>query len=519
MARVSRANLLIGLITGGALLLRLPGFTDSLWFDEIWSTRVMLGSVASTVRMLSADLHPPVYNLLMFVWIRVFGDSEVSVRLLPLICGLATIVLTAHLAIDYGWRSAAPVAALVVAISPAHIWYSQESRAYSFLILLVLAAVVVFHRIRETHATRWYVAYAALAAAMVFTQYFAAVYVAVMALLALPDSRARVRMWSIGAAIALFLAAFLAVKWKWGFVPTGAGYLRAFRVADLWRLPFEWLLVGGVLGAPAQRTTAIRAGVLAVQLVLLILMGRGLLKSRPAGELALLLFALPLALLAIGFFGPDHFYIERSGLTILPFLAVAVGIGVMSLAQAAWRVSAVAIIAAFGAVILINYYPKRDSWTVYKPKADWRGAAARIEDEHTRLGRPVVVVAMGPALELRYYNAGFGPESLEPPAPSAHNSAFHDWLKSVFEVPIDPRRGTTGRVYEIYAPDVSLVHRIFTREHTREIILVRIAPSLGWTNRLIAMLKADPRLRVEPLLETKGIRLLKVDQTASAAVQ
>jgi len=55
MARVSRANLLIGLITGGALLLRLPGFTDSLWFDEIWSTRVILGSVASTVRMLSAD--------------------------------------------------------------------------------------------------------------------------------------------------------------------------------------------------------------------------------------------------------------------------------------------------------------------------------------------------------------------------------------------------------------------------------------------------------------------------------
>ena len=40
MARVSRANLLIGLITGGALLLRLPGFTERLWFDEIWSTQL-----------------------------------------------------------------------------------------------------------------------------------------------------------------------------------------------------------------------------------------------------------------------------------------------------------------------------------------------------------------------------------------------------------------------------------------------------------------------------------------------
>jgi len=512
MARVNRANLLIGLITGGALLLRLPGFTDSLWFDEIWSTRVILGSVASTVRMLGSDLHPPVFNVLMFVWIRIFGDSEVSVRVLPLICGLATIVLTARLAIDYGSRPAAPVAALVMAMSPAHIWYSQESRAYSFLMMLVVASVVVFHRIRETHATRWYVVYAALATAMVFTQYFAALYVAATALFALRDPHARVRVWSIGAAIACLLAVFLAVKWKWGMVPTGSGYLRTFRVVDLWKLPFEWLLVGGVLGAAAKRSVAIRVSLLAARGVLLMFTVRGLLKSRPAGELALLLFGLPLALLAIGFLGPDHFYIERSGLTILPFLAVAIGIGAMSLTRAPWRASAVAIIAAFGAVVLINYYPKRDEWTVYKPRADWRSAAARMADEQAQLGRPLVIVVMGPALELRYYNAGFGPESLEPPAKSPHTSAFRERLKRLFEVPIDPRRGTTGRVYEIYEPNVSLVHRVLAREQTRELILVRNSMTVDWSMKMIALLQADPGLRVEPLAETKGIRLFRIRQ-------
>jgi mannosyltransferase len=518
MARVSRANLLIGCITGGALLLRLPGFTESLWFDEIWSTRVILGSVASTVRMLSADLHPPVFNLLMFVWIRIFGDSEIAVRLLPLICGLATVVLTARLAIDYGWRSAAPVAALLMAISPAHIWYSQESRAYSFLMLLVVASVVVFHRIRETHATRWYVAYAALAAAMVFTQYFAAVYVAAIMLLALPDPRARARLWSIGVTIALAVVVYLAVKWRWGLVPTGAGYLSRFTVAQLWRLPFEWLLVGGVLGAPAERPMAIRIGVLAVQVAALLLAGRGLIKSRPAGELAVLLLSLPLMLLAIGLVGQRRFYIERSALTILPFFAVAIAVGATSLARAAWRASAVALIAAFGAVILFSYYAKRDQWTVYKPKADWRGAAARMADEQSRLGRPVVVVAMGPALELRYYNAGFGAESLDPPAPSPHTSAFRERLKRLFAVPVDPHRGTTGKVYEIYEPDVTLVHRVFAREQTGEIILVRNAMTVDWSTNLIALLRADPRLRVEPLSETKGIRLFTVRQDASAAV-
>ena len=173
--------------------------------------------------MLSADLHPPVFNVLMFLWIRIFGDSEISVRMVPLICGLLTIVLTARLAIDYGWRSAAPVTALVMAISPAHIWYSQESRSYSFLLLLTVASVLVFHRIQATHATRWYAAYAALAACMVFTQYPTAIYLAAIMLLALTDPRGRVRMWSIGLAIALMLAVFLAVKWQLGSVPTGAG--------------------------------------------------------------------------------------------------------------------------------------------------------------------------------------------------------------------------------------------------------------------------------------------------------
>jgi hypothetical protein len=319
-------------------------------------------------------------------------------------------------------------------------------------------------------------------------------------------------MWSMGAALAVLLALYLAVKLTWGLVPTGSGYLRSFRVADLWRLPFEWLIVGGVLGAPAQRPTAIRLGVLAVQVALLMLTVRGLLKSRPTGELALLLFGLPLALLAIGFVGPDHFYIERSALTILPFLAVAIGIGAMSLTRAVWRVSAVATIAAFGAAILVNYYPKRDQWTVYKPRADWRGAAARIADEQSHLGRPEVIVVMGPALELRYYNAGFGPESLEPPPKSPHTSAFRDRLKHMFEVPIDPRRGTTGRVYEIYEPDVSLVHRILDREQIGELILVGNATTSAWSMHMVHLVEADPRLRVEPLMETKGIRLFRVRQ-------
>jgi hypothetical protein len=486
-----------------------PGFTQSLWFDEIWSTRVVLDSVSSTVRMLSADLHPPLFNLLMFVWIRIFGDSEISVRLPSLICGLITIALTARLAIDYGWRPAAPVAALVLAISPVHIWYSQESRSYSFLLMLVVASVVAFHRIRETHAPRWYVAYAVLAACIVFTQYFAAVYVAIVMLLALADPRSRVRIWSIGVSLALVLLVFLAVKWRWGFIPTAAGYLRRFRLLDLWRLMFQWMLVGGVFGSPAQRTGALVGVVLAVQVAVLLLVVRGLIKSRAPGELAMLLLGLPLLLLAIGLFGVERFYIERSAMTILPFFAVAIGIGVMSLPRPSLRMSAVTMISVFGAAVLVTYFAEPNAWTVYKPKWDWRSTASRLAAEQSRMGRPVIVVAMGPALELRYYNAGFGPANLDPPPPSPSRGAVRDWLKRLFVPPADPRRGTTGRIYEVYTPDVSMVRRVFEHEHTNELFLVRSSITVDWSDRLIAMLRADGSLSVEPVFEAKGIRVLR----------
>ena len=95
---------------------------------------------------------------------------------------------------------------------------------------------------------------------------------------------------------------------------------------------FEWLIVGGTLGLPGERAAAVRLGVLTVQLALLVLVVRGVINVRGTSraELPLLLLGLPVALLAIGMTGAERYYVERSGLTVLPFLAIAIGVGVAS---------------------------------------------------------------------------------------------------------------------------------------------------------------------------------------------
>src|SRR5262249_37168229 len=84
---------IFSLILLAALLLRAQNLKESLWNDEIWSTRFLLGSVRSLYQNAIEDMHPPFYQIFMFGWIRFLGDSEFSVRPPPLLFGILSIFL------------------------------------------------------------------------------------------------------------------------------------------------------------------------------------------------------------------------------------------------------------------------------------------------------------------------------------------------------------------------------------------------------------------------------------------
>ena len=71
-----RIILLVGLVAAG-LLLRLPGMTGSIWHDEAFRTFLVLRPDNARAILLH-DVHNPLYNAFMYLWIRVMGDSESS---------------------------------------------------------------------------------------------------------------------------------------------------------------------------------------------------------------------------------------------------------------------------------------------------------------------------------------------------------------------------------------------------------------------------------------------------------
>ncbi|HLB12533.1 MAG TPA: glycosyltransferase family 39 protein, partial [Dehalococcoidia bacterium] len=121
---------------------------QSLWGDEAASLAYALSpDVPSLVQwVLAADPHPPLYYITLHLWTQVGGTSDFALRWPSLAFGLLTVALAyafARRLFGAGWTPC--LLALLAALSPFLVYYSQEARMYSmagFLCLLALYAVV-----------------------------------------------------------------------------------------------------------------------------------------------------------------------------------------------------------------------------------------------------------------------------------------------------------------------------------------------------------------------------------------
>ena len=158
-------------VTTVALVLRLArlGF-QPLWWDEGWSLYFATSDPGAMLRLTAVDIHPPLYYLLLHLWISLFGPGPVSVRLLSVLIGVAAVPLIYLVGRWLFDHKTALAAALLLAVSPFHIYYSQEVRMYGLVTLLGLAACY-FACVRRSWA---WLGYVLAATAALYTQYYAA---------------------------------------------------------------------------------------------------------------------------------------------------------------------------------------------------------------------------------------------------------------------------------------------------------------------------------------------------------
>lgn len=144
--RKSWALLALGaiMVLGGALRFYGLGI-QSLWSDELASWYFSrAGGVLEVVSNVREDIHPPGYFVVLHFAQSVFGDSEWALRLPSAIAGWLCIPAIFLLGRRIYSEREGIVAALLVAVSWAGIYFSQETRSYSILILLSIVTAYLW---------------------------------------------------------------------------------------------------------------------------------------------------------------------------------------------------------------------------------------------------------------------------------------------------------------------------------------------------------------------------------------
>jgi len=167
------------------LIVRLPLINESLWYDEAFTATVARLSFEQLPTAIAYDVHPPLYYLLEWLWIHATGLYDAPFmfmlyRLPSLLLGLLAIYLIHRLTLLVTFRNTAVArtAALLLALTPAAIYYSVEARSYALLIVLAFGALIALF---EEHKLLFYLFIALLP----MTHSLGWAYAGVLALLAL----------------------------------------------------------------------------------------------------------------------------------------------------------------------------------------------------------------------------------------------------------------------------------------------------------------------------------------------
>lgn len=143
----------------------------SFWHDEALTVLLARKSVADLVRITGADVHPPLYFVLVKAFLGL-GQSEFIVRLPSALCSTGSIVLLYLLGRDLFDARTGLVSAAITAFSPLQLYYAQEARMYMQLMLLTVFCSWCLMRALRTGRVLWWGLFVLGATLACYTAYF-----------------------------------------------------------------------------------------------------------------------------------------------------------------------------------------------------------------------------------------------------------------------------------------------------------------------------------------------------------
>lgn len=164
--------ILVMIIALGALVRLWNLNVESLRLDEAQSVWQASHSLDFIYQYMLKNVHLPLHNSLLYMWLRFVGTDEQSVRLLAAIPGILTLPVIYLLSKELVNREASLLATFLAAFSPFWIWYSREIRMYSLLAFLTTVSYYLYLKILRSGKTRYLILYTLVNTVGMYTHYY-----------------------------------------------------------------------------------------------------------------------------------------------------------------------------------------------------------------------------------------------------------------------------------------------------------------------------------------------------------
>ena len=162
---------LLSIITLIAATLRIYNLgTESFSYDE----GIMLELTSSSFTRVMEDIRfgrPPFLVLLGYLWVNLFGQSEIAIRSLPAVAGILSIPMLYIVGVELFNKRVAIIATAIMSVSVFHIFHSQDYRYYSLLTLMTLISFYFLIKLLQTGNMRYFLPYVITGALVYYTHY------------------------------------------------------------------------------------------------------------------------------------------------------------------------------------------------------------------------------------------------------------------------------------------------------------------------------------------------------------
>lgn len=128
-----------------------------LWYDEIVTYKEASQSNILYVLFytLNTDVHLPLYPIVLHFWCKIFSFSDYALRAFSAVCGVITVIGSYFVGKELKSKQTGLFCASLFAVNGFLIFYSQEVRLYSFLMMLSTFNLLFLLRVKNDFKNKW----------------------------------------------------------------------------------------------------------------------------------------------------------------------------------------------------------------------------------------------------------------------------------------------------------------------------------------------------------------------------